>query len=233
MRVALIVCVAMLAGAVTAAAQETLSAQQLFEAGQYDQALQEIAKQREVGAAGPADAFLAGQILVKMGQNRPRKGGIRKADEGRRSRVAAHRRVCAGDPQRRQPARAPRGRKGGCGGAGSLPRVLSPRARESASRRLGWVRRCVPARRRTQPRFRLRALLRRALVFAHQARRPDLGTLRTLPQARPQGAGAGGYRNPDAHPQRPVERAAAQKVWPMAKYQRPNGSRLRRVSGMP
>ena len=74
MRVALIVCVAMLAGAVTAAAQETLSAQQLFEAGQYDQALQEIAKQREVGAAGPADAFLAGQILVKMGQNGRAKG---------------------------------------------------------------------------------------------------------------------------------------------------------------
>jgi tetratricopeptide (TPR) repeat protein len=73
MRTALIPSIAFIAmlavWSASVAAQETLSAQQLFEAGQHDQALDAIAKLRERDAAGPADAFLAGQILVKMDQN--------------------------------------------------------------------------------------------------------------------------------------------------------------------
>lgn len=48
--------------------QEGQSPQQLFEAGQADQALRTIAEQREQGAAGPDDAYLAGQILIRMNQ---------------------------------------------------------------------------------------------------------------------------------------------------------------------
>lgn len=81
MRTAVLVCVVLLAAAVTAAAQEMLSAQQLFEAGQYDPALREIAKERERGAAGPGDAFLAGQILVKMDQNDRAKGEFARLTE--------------------------------------------------------------------------------------------------------------------------------------------------------
>lgn len=48
------------------AAQDRPSPQQLFEAGQNDQALQRIAEDRGQGGAGPADAYLAGQILIKL-----------------------------------------------------------------------------------------------------------------------------------------------------------------------
>jgi tetratricopeptide (TPR) repeat protein len=65
-RTLLITCVALLAGVSTIAAQGM--AQQFFEAGQYDEALQAIAQMRERGEAGPAEAFLAGQVLVR--QNR-------------------------------------------------------------------------------------------------------------------------------------------------------------------
>jgi tetratricopeptide (TPR) repeat protein len=68
-RALVLMCVGMLAAATTAAAQETAPAQQLFEAGQYDAALREIAAQRARGPADPADAFLAGQILMKTEQN--------------------------------------------------------------------------------------------------------------------------------------------------------------------
>jgi tetratricopeptide (TPR) repeat protein len=50
-------------------AQELQSAQQMFEAGQNDQALQAIAQQRQRGEAGPAETYLAGQILLKGNQN--------------------------------------------------------------------------------------------------------------------------------------------------------------------
>src|SRR5262245_18600582 len=43
-------------------------AQQLFEAGQYDQALKAIADQRTKGTAGLPEAFLAAQILPKQDQ---------------------------------------------------------------------------------------------------------------------------------------------------------------------
>jgi tetratricopeptide (TPR) repeat protein len=68
MRNIFLLCVSILAAAAPAAAQSA-SAQQLFEGGQNDQALREITAGRARGAAGPAEAFLAGQILVKMGRN--------------------------------------------------------------------------------------------------------------------------------------------------------------------
>ena len=52
--------------AVTAVAQERPSPQQLFEAGQNDQALQRIADERGQGTPPAADAYLAGQILIKL-----------------------------------------------------------------------------------------------------------------------------------------------------------------------
>ncbi len=48
------------------AAQERQSPQQLFEAGHNDQALQRIAEDRAQGGSGPAEAYLAGQILAKL-----------------------------------------------------------------------------------------------------------------------------------------------------------------------
>lgn len=61
----LFVIVGLLAGTV-AAAQDRPAPQQLFEAGQNDQALQRIAEEREEGTLPPADAYLAGQILTKV-----------------------------------------------------------------------------------------------------------------------------------------------------------------------
>ncbi len=50
----------------TALAQEQMSPQQLFEAGQYNQALQALDTKRANGALGPSDLFLASQILLHM-----------------------------------------------------------------------------------------------------------------------------------------------------------------------
>lgn len=47
-------------------AQERASAQQLFEAGRYREALQAIAEQREAGTAGATEGYLAVQILLKL-----------------------------------------------------------------------------------------------------------------------------------------------------------------------
>jgi tetratricopeptide (TPR) repeat protein len=55
----------LLAGAI-AAAQDRPAPHQLFEAGQNDQALQRIAEEREQGTLPPADAYLAGQVLLKL-----------------------------------------------------------------------------------------------------------------------------------------------------------------------
>ena len=41
---------------------------QLFEAGQLEQALEAVAQQRQLGAANPADTYLAVQSLVKLGR---------------------------------------------------------------------------------------------------------------------------------------------------------------------
>jgi tetratricopeptide (TPR) repeat protein len=60
-------CVILTSGTL-ALAQEQQSAQQLFEAGQIEPALQAITRAREIGAAGPAEAFLAGHILLKTNQ---------------------------------------------------------------------------------------------------------------------------------------------------------------------
>lgn len=65
MRYALAI-VAVAVGAVALHAQDTRSAQQLFEAGLYDQSLQKIAEARQQGAAGPGEAYLAGQVLLKL-----------------------------------------------------------------------------------------------------------------------------------------------------------------------
>ena len=50
-------------------AQERASAQQLFEAGRYREALQAIAGQREAGTAGAAEGYLAVQIFLKLDQH--------------------------------------------------------------------------------------------------------------------------------------------------------------------
>lgn len=52
--------------AAAAAAQEGTSPQQLFEAGQNEQALQRIAEERGQGAPPASGAYLAGQILIKL-----------------------------------------------------------------------------------------------------------------------------------------------------------------------
>jgi tetratricopeptide (TPR) repeat protein len=44
------------------------SPQQLFEAGQNDQAMSSIAQQRKSGGSDPGQAYLAGQILLKANQ---------------------------------------------------------------------------------------------------------------------------------------------------------------------
>jgi tetratricopeptide (TPR) repeat protein len=49
-------------------AQAVQSPQQLFEAGQNDKAMAAIAQQRSNGEAGPGQAYLAGQILLKGNQ---------------------------------------------------------------------------------------------------------------------------------------------------------------------
>jgi tetratricopeptide (TPR) repeat protein len=49
-------------------AQAVQSPQQLFEAGQNDQAMSSIARQRSSGGSGPGEAYLAGQILLKANQ---------------------------------------------------------------------------------------------------------------------------------------------------------------------
>jgi tetratricopeptide (TPR) repeat protein len=50
-------------------AQEGRSAQQLFESGQYGEAIRAIGEERERGSSSAEQAFLAGQILLKMDQN--------------------------------------------------------------------------------------------------------------------------------------------------------------------
>lgn len=52
----------------TGAAAQAQTPQQLFESGQFDQALQQIAAHREGGADGPAEAYLEGLVLLKMEQ---------------------------------------------------------------------------------------------------------------------------------------------------------------------
>jgi tetratricopeptide (TPR) repeat protein len=47
-------------------AQQPQTAQQMFEAGQYDQALQAIDAKRADGALSPSDLFLASQVLLHM-----------------------------------------------------------------------------------------------------------------------------------------------------------------------
>jgi tetratricopeptide (TPR) repeat protein len=64
-----IIASALLASAAVLAQEQQQSAQQLFEAGQTDQALRAIAQRRERGEAGPSDTFLAAHILLKAGQN--------------------------------------------------------------------------------------------------------------------------------------------------------------------
>lgn len=79
---ALLGAMSVLAG--TALAQQAQSAQQLFEAGQYQQAIQAVAMQREQGGGGPAEAFLAGQAHLKLNQNDQAKQEFARlaADEG-------------------------------------------------------------------------------------------------------------------------------------------------------
>ena len=62
------VSVALLVTAASVLAQDGQSAQQLYEAGKYSEALQAVQQQRERGAAGPDDTYLAGQILLRMDQ---------------------------------------------------------------------------------------------------------------------------------------------------------------------
>lgn len=64
--------IAVLAGAATAAQGQ--SPQQFFEAGQNDQALAALRQQREAGEVGPAQAYLAGQILLKANQDAGARG---------------------------------------------------------------------------------------------------------------------------------------------------------------
>ena len=49
--------------------QEPQSAQQLFEAGQYDQAIQAINNMRAQGGGGLAEAFLAGHVFIRQNAN--------------------------------------------------------------------------------------------------------------------------------------------------------------------
>ena len=44
------------------------TARQLFEAGQYEQTLEAIAQQRQLGAANPGDTYVAVQSLVRLGR---------------------------------------------------------------------------------------------------------------------------------------------------------------------
>ena len=67
MRIRNLVTVVILAVATGAAAQ-TQTPQQLFESGQHDQALQQIAAHREGGADGPAEAYLEGLVFLKLEQ---------------------------------------------------------------------------------------------------------------------------------------------------------------------
>jgi tetratricopeptide (TPR) repeat protein len=55
-----------LVGTTRLLAQGPQSAQQLFESGQYDAAIQAIAREREGGSSDASQAFLAGQILLKL-----------------------------------------------------------------------------------------------------------------------------------------------------------------------
>jgi tetratricopeptide (TPR) repeat protein len=57
-----------------AIAQESQSPQQLFEAGQWDRALQLIAGQREGGTAGPPETYLAAQVLMKANRSAGARG---------------------------------------------------------------------------------------------------------------------------------------------------------------
>jgi tetratricopeptide (TPR) repeat protein len=50
------------------------SPQQLFEAGQNDQAMVALTQQREAGEVGPTQAYLAGQILLKANQDAGARG---------------------------------------------------------------------------------------------------------------------------------------------------------------
>ena len=73
-RAAVMVAVVMMAGSGSAATAlqdkpGAASAQQLFEAGQYDEALRSIAAMRDKGNAGPHDAALAAQIALKQTQH--------------------------------------------------------------------------------------------------------------------------------------------------------------------
>lgn len=88
----LTLCAALMVTATTAGAQaldqtppemmQISEPQRLFEAGQYDQALQAIAQARERGeAGGPQDAFLAAHIQLRRTQNEDAKGDFRRLVE--------------------------------------------------------------------------------------------------------------------------------------------------------
>lgn len=65
----LILSALMLAALADPGVQAGQSAQQLFEAGQYEEALHAVAEQREREETGPEVAFLAGHILLRMSQD--------------------------------------------------------------------------------------------------------------------------------------------------------------------
>ncbi len=77
MRIATL-CAIVLTWAASAHAQvgptPALSAQQLFEAGQYGPALQAIAQARQSAPPTPEQAFLAGQVYLRLNQNDNAKG---------------------------------------------------------------------------------------------------------------------------------------------------------------
>lgn len=56
------------AALVAAQGQERQSPQQLFESGQYNEAIQAVAREREQGSTDPGLTFLAGQIQLRLDQ---------------------------------------------------------------------------------------------------------------------------------------------------------------------
>lgn len=64
-------CIALILCTVSAFAQSdaTPSPQKLFEAGQYDQAIQAIQAKRQPPAPSPAESYLAGQVFLRLNQN--------------------------------------------------------------------------------------------------------------------------------------------------------------------
>ena len=218
--------------------QEPPDPKSLYEAGQYKQAINAVASQGDQPSREAT--YLAGQSHLRLNQPDGARAQFARLSTG----VSAEKptawslvgQSATAVDRRQHPTRHRERQAGRPDGARAAPSELPARPGIQRGRTMGTCGGGLREVHDDRSGVRLRPLLRRTRVLENQASQPDGDTPRVLLEARARcpGAVSGG----DAHETGPLNLATAvpptaQKVCPIPKYQRPNGSRSRRVNGMP